>query len=85
LEIAHRLSDRQPHPMHESSPLRSAWSASICSSSRARQSRESFAQSARFGVRPDGSDASAAAISSSESPTLRAARTNASRRNVERS
>ncbi len=50
-EIPHRSRDRQPQPMHESRPSRRASSASIWSSSRCRQLRDSLAQSARVGVR----------------------------------
>ena len=60
--------------MHEVRPSRSAVSAVICSSSRARQDRDSSAQSALVGFRDSGNVASAEWISSSVNPTVRAAR-----------
>jgi hypothetical protein len=40
-EIAQRFNERQPQPMQDSRPSRSACSASICSSSRVRHDRDS--------------------------------------------
>ena len=66
------------------SPSRSASRASICSSSRERQVRDSLAQSAFVGVRESGRVDSAERTSSSDRPTLCAARTKASRRSTAR-
>ena len=76
---------RQPQPMHASSWSRSFSMRRICSSSRPRQARESRAQSLAVGVRPSGSVARAAPISSSERPTRWAARMKDTRRMVARS
>jgi len=83
--MAHVRSDRQPQPMHESRPSRSALRALICSSSRPRHPRESRAQSLRLGARPLGSLDSACSTSSRLNPTLRAARMKASRLSTLRS
>jgi hypothetical protein len=70
--------------MHVVRPSRSCCKAAICASSRGRQLRDSLAQSALVGVRESGSVERASRISSSESPTLRAARTKARRRRTDR-
>ena len=82
LYSAHTLSDRQPQPMQESSRSRRASLAAIFSFSRSRQSREMPRQSAGVGARFAGRRASSLLTSSRVSPTLRAARMKANRRNT---
>ena len=72
--------DRQPQPMQSVSWSRIRCISAICWSSRCRQTSESRSQSAFVGVRSSGSDASAARISSSGTPTCAAIRMNAMRR-----
>jgi pyrophosphate--fructose-6-phosphate 1-phosphotransferase len=76
---------RQPQPIQPSSLSRSRSSRWICSLIRGRQFSDSRAQSDLLGVRPPGSVARAAVISSRVRPTRWAARMNATRRSVLRS